>query len=103
MEDAIGKHNNQGWTWRELYGAIHQAECEDCTCYSTHLKEALENEVPSAIAAIDYPNTIAWREFDQGWYAYECAEVYSDWAVAQKELGGDNGKPHYEVMCCKSM
>ena len=63
-EDAIGDHNDQGWTWRELYGAVHQAECEDCTHYSTHLKEALGNEIPSAIAAVNYPSAIARHEFD---------------------------------------
>ena len=64
LKDMIGEHNDQGWTWREPYGAIHQAECEDCTCYSTHLKEALGNEVPSAIAAVNYPSTMAWRKFN---------------------------------------
>ena len=102
-EDAIGDHNHQGWTWRELYAAVHQAECEDCTRYSTHLKEALGNEIPSAIAAVDYPSAMARREFDRGWDAYECTEVYSDWAVAQKELGSDNSEPHYDVVYCKSM
>ena len=84
-------------------GAIHQAECEDCTHYSTHLKEALGNEIPSAIVAVNYPSAMARREFDQGWDAYERTEVYSDWAVAQKELRSDDSEPHYDVVYCKSM
>ena len=63
-KDVIGDHNDQGWTWREPYGAIHQAECEDCTHYSTHLKEALGNEIPSAIVAVNYPSAMAQREFN---------------------------------------
>ena len=102
-KDVIGNHNDQGWTWREPYGAAHQAECEDCTRYSTHLKEALGNEIPSAIAAVNYPSAMAWREFDRGWDAYEHTEVYSDWVVAQKGLGSNDSKPHYDVVYCKSM
>ena len=91
-EDAIGDHNDQGWTWREPYGAIHQAECEDCTRYSTHLKEALGNEIPSAIVAVNYPSAMARREFDRGWDAYKRTEVYSDWAVGKSTgLGHPKG------------
>ena len=64
LEDMISECNDQGWTWREPYGAVHQAECKDCTCYSTHLKEALGNEVPSAIAAVNYPSAMAQCKFD---------------------------------------
>ena len=74
-EDVIGDHNDQGLTWREPYGAVHQAECEDCTHYSTHLKEALGNEVPSTIAAVNYPSAMVRREFNRGWDAYECTSV----------------------------
>ena len=102
-ENTISDHNDQGWTWRELYGAIHQAECEDCTRYLTHLKEALGNEILSAIAAVNYPSAMARREFDRGWDAYERTEVYSNWVVAQKGLGSDDSKPHYDMVYCKSM
>ena len=102
-EDAIDDHNDQGWTWREPYGAVHQAECEDCTRYSTHLKEALGNEIPSTIAAVNYPSAMARCEFDRGWDAYEHTEVYSNWAVAQKKLGSDDSEPHYDMVYCKSM
>ena len=64
---------------------------------------ALGDDIPSAIAAVNYPSATAQREFDRGWDAYECAEVYSEWAVTQKELGGNNGEPHYEVVHCTYM
>ena len=46
---------------------------------------------------------MARREFNKGWDAYEHAEVYSEWAVTQKELGGAKGRPHYEVVYCSHM
>ena len=46
---------------------------------------------------------MARREFNRGWDAYEHAEVYSEWAVTQKELGGAKGRPHYEVVYCSHM
>ena len=65
--------------------------------------KALGDDVPSAIAAVNYPSAMAWCKFNRGWDAYEHAEVYSEWVVAQKELGGDNGGPHYEVVHCTYM
>ena len=95
--------DNQEWTWEEPYGAVHQGDCENCTCYSRHLREALGNDIPSALVATNYPSAMAWCKFDRGWDTYKRAEVYSEWAVAQKEIGGDNGGPHYEVVYCTYM
>ena len=53
--------------------------------------------------ATNYLSTMARREFDRGWDTYERAEVYSEWAVTQKELRGDNVRPHYEVVYCTYM
>ena len=64
---------------------------------------ALGGDVPSTIAAVNYPSAMAQHEFHRGWDAYEHAEVYSEWAVTQKELRGDNGKPHYKVVHCTYM
>ena len=101
-EGSAGE-DNQVWTWEEPYGAVHQGDCEDCTRYSRHLRETLGNDVPSAIVATNYPSAMARHEFDRGWDAYEHAEVYSEWAVTQKELRGDNVGPHYEVVYCTYM
>ena len=60
----------------------------DATCGDRpQLLSADSRRTPSAIAAVNYPSTMAWCEFDRGWDAYEHTEVYSDWAVAQKKLG----------------
>ena len=57
--------------------------------------KALGDDVPSTIAVVNYPSAMAQHEFNQGWDTYEHdAEVYSEWVVTQKELGGDNGGPH---------
>ena len=46
---------------------------------------------------------MAQHEFNRGWDAYKCAEVYSEWAVTQKELRGNNVGPHYKVVYCTYM
>ena len=89
--------------WEEPYGAIHQGDCKDCTRYSRHLREALGNDVPSTLVATNYPSAMAQHQFNRGWDTYKCAEVYSEWAVIQKEIGGDNGGPHYKVVYCTYM
>ena len=103
VPEGLTGEDNQEWTWEEPYGAVHQGDFKDCTCYSRHLREALGNDIPSAIVATNYPSTMAQCEFDRGWDAYEHAEVYSKWAVTQKEIRGDNGGPHYEVVYCTYM
>ena len=46
---------------------------------------------------------MARHKFNRGWDAYKRAEIYSKWAVTQKELRGNNVGPHYEVVYCTYM
>ena len=60
---STGKYN-QEWTWEEPYGVVHQGDCKDCARYSIHLMRALGDDIPSAIAAVNYPSAMAWHKFD---------------------------------------
>ena len=61
-EGLTGEYN-QEWMWEEPYGAVHQGNCKDCAHYSIHLMRALGDDIPSAIAAVNYPSVMAQRKF----------------------------------------